>query len=73
MLTQDAPKVVRTQIEAFWTLQDVTRFLRVSAKEVRRYYSEGQLPHMLLGPKTLRFEPEKVRAWARAHEVQNEK
>jgi excisionase family DNA binding protein len=55
-----------SDLDALWTVQDVSEFLRVPVGTIYqwRVRSEGP-PAMRIG-RHLRFDPEAVRAWSRA-------
>lgn len=44
-----------------WTVDETAAYLRVNRRTVLRMANRGDLPHMRIGPKVFRFDPEKVR------------
>jgi excisionase family DNA binding protein len=50
--------------ESLWDAKDVARFLKVSRSWVYQKAEAGVLPYLRVGG-LVRFEPEKIRAWAR--------
>ena len=61
--TKDAP-AADAQAPELWDANDVARYLKVSRSWVYQRAEAGLLPCLRLGG-LLRFEPEKVRAFAR--------
>jgi excisionase family DNA binding protein len=44
-------------------------FVGLSEYTLRRYVSNGRLPHVKLGLKLVRFEPDALRRWVESHRV----
>jgi excisionase family DNA binding protein len=61
-----AKRVDPATMEALWDVQDVGRFLNVSRRTIDRLVELEGLPLLRLTPRTLRFEPQAVRAWLAA-------
>jgi excisionase family DNA binding protein len=51
--------------DALWTVEEVRGYLRVSRSWVYGAAARGELPSLRIGG-LLRFDPQVVRAWARA-------
>jgi len=45
-------------------------FVGLSEYTLRRYVSMGRLPHIKLGSKLVRFEPERLRQWVESRRVE---
>ncbi len=56
-------------VEQLWTLEEVARYLRVSAATVRRWTNAGKLPcYRIGGNKERRFSKQQVLAFLAEHE-----
>ena len=51
--------------QGLWDVQDVASFLKMSVRWVQRMAQLGALPHVRISRKALRFDPAKIRAYAR--------
>ncbi|MGA2977566.1 MAG: helix-turn-helix domain-containing protein [Spirochaetia bacterium] len=49
---------------------EAAAFVGLSEYTLRRYVSNGLLPHVKLGLKLVRFEPEALRRWVESHRVE---
>ena len=55
----------RASVQPLWTSQDVADFLQVSLRWVEKQRALGALPCVPLpGRRLVRYDPERVRAWA---------
>ena len=57
-------KTVPVAFEALWTASDVARYLQAGRSTVYQWAEAGVLPSQRIGG-LLRFDPERVRQWAR--------
>lgn len=53
-------------VESQWTVREAARFLSCSVSWVYKAAAKGQIPCVRIGA-MLRFDPEQLRAFARAH------
>lgn len=45
------------------TTEDVARLLNVSSKTIQRKVARREIPFVRLGPRTVRFDPDKIERW----------
>jgi len=63
-----APAIARKEVRALWKIKEVREYTGLSDSKVRRLIAEDGLPCIHLGNQSLRFDPESVIAWVKAHE-----
>lgn len=51
--------------ERLWTAKDVADFLALSVSWVRKATARGVLPYQRIGGHTIRYDPEKIKTWAK--------
>lgn len=65
----EAPKMHSLEVDdTLWTAKDVARFLKFSISWVRKATSRGTIPYQRLGGYAIRYDPEKIKTWARTGE-----
>lgn len=52
--------------EPLWTYRDLSDYARIPLASLRMMVCRGRLPHLRVGPRTVRFQPSAVRAWLAA-------
>ncbi len=52
-------------VDALWTIRDVARYLGVSSSWVYHANASGKLPRLAGLGALVRFDPERIRQWAR--------
>ena len=54
-----APETAAT----LWTYADLAERTKIPAGSLRMMVSRGLIPHLRVGPRTVRFDPNAIRAW----------
>lgn len=52
-----------TEDEPLWTYADLSRYTKIPTASLRMLVMRDLIPHMRVGPRTVRFMPAAVRAW----------
>lgn len=51
-----------------WTYADLATYAKIPAASLRMMVSRGRVPHIRMGPRTVRFDQDVIRAWLVAHQ-----
>lgn len=51
----------------FITTDQVAAWLHVDPRTVLRWVEMGSIPHLRFSPRTIRYRPDELREWAKAH------
>lgn len=59
--------------DELWKTKRLAKKLSVTERHLQRLAENDLIPHVWLGPRVLRFDPEKVRAWVEAGGLKQQK
>jgi excisionase family DNA binding protein len=62
-MSDTAPKMPALE-ERLWKKADVAAYLGMSTSWVEKRTAAGEIPFMRVGGHAIRFDPEKIKAWA---------
>ena len=55
--------------DALYTYADLAALTKIPSGTLRQLVSRGRLPHLRVGPRTVRFDPTVIRAWLASRAV----
>lgn len=63
-MSDNAPKMPALAEDRLWRVPDVATYLQMSISWVKKRVAAAEIPFIRLGGHAIRFEPEKIKAWA---------
>jgi len=62
-MTTDTPKKLLLDTTTLWSVEDVSKYLKIKPETVRSMARQGKLPCIKMGKRLWRFRPDEIIAW----------